>query len=94
MRTKNRAQNPKKNHKGGIDRFICREHILNPLLFRFAVTRMQETQELLIIEDHAPAHKHHYHIKTQEDLGLKKIIWPSCSPELNPIQTIWSEMKD
>lgn len=46
------------------------------------------------MEDNAPSHKHHYHIQARENLGLQKIVWPSSSPDLNPIKTIWSEMKD
>lgn len=64
------------------------------MLFPFAVTKMQETPGLLIIENNAPAHKHQYHVKAMEELVLKKVIWPSSSPDLNPIETIESEMKD
>jgi len=46
------------------------------------------------MEDNAPAHIHHYHNLPREQLGLKKLEWPASSPNLNPIETIWCEMKD
>lgn len=46
------------------------------------------------MEDNAPAHIHHYHNLPREQLGLRKIEWPANSPDLNPIETIWCEMKD
>ncbi|RPB13803.1 hypothetical protein P167DRAFT_485548 [Morchella conica CCBAS932] len=46
------------------------------------------------MEDNAPGHIHHYHDYPRERLGISKLIWPANSPDLNPIERIWMEMKD
>ena len=49
---------------------------------------------LLLIQDGAPGHAAK---ATQEDLqerGVPVIWWPAYSPDLNPIKTVWDEMKD
>lgn len=50
--------------------------------------------ELIIIEDNTPTHNKDYHDLPRTCLGFTKLEWPSNSPDLNPIETIWSEMKD
>lgn len=79
-----------------IDRkeFIYRERILNPLLFPFEFVKMQQRPGVRIMENNAPAHKHHYHDQARAELGLTRIVWHSGTPDLNPIVTIWNEMKD
>lgn len=87
------------NRRGGIDWFIYRERILNPLLFPFLVNKKEGRfgpawPGLVYMEDGAPSHKHHYHDLPRYQLGLHKLVWPACSPDLNPIECIWNEIKD
>ncbi|RPA88720.1 hypothetical protein L873DRAFT_870818 [Choiromyces venosus 120613-1] len=84
----------KKDRKGGIDWFIYRECILNPLLYPLACNAQVTCPNLLIMEDNAPSHIHQYHDLPRERLGLRKLTWPANLPDLNPIESIWCEMKD
>ena len=84
----------KPDRKGGIDWFIYRERILVPHLYPFTIEAKAQAPGILIMEDNAPAHIHHYHNSFRQQLNLHKLIWPANSPDLNPIETIWNEMKD
>ena len=46
------------------------------------------------MEDNGPPHNHNYHNIPRQRLGFSKIIWPANSLDLNPIETIWMELKD
>ena len=85
--------------RGGIDWYIYRERILNPLLHPLTRQLLIEfppgaARNITIMEDNALAHIHHYHNIPCQHLGFSKIIWPANSPNLNPIETIWMELKD
>lgn len=45
------------------------------------------------MEDNSLVFKHRWHIKAREELARKRFIWPSSLPDLNPVGTIWLEMK-
>ena len=79
-----------KGRKGGIDWYLYREQILLPLFHPF----IELYPDTIIMEDNAPSHKSHYTISLRQKLGYVKLLWPPNSPDLNPIETIWDEMKD
>jgi len=45
-------------------------------------------------EDNAPPHTSKLAGQTKEDLSLKTLNWPSYSPDINPIEGIWSYWKE
>lgn len=83
-----------KDRRGGIDWFIYRERILNPLLYPFINSVQPARPGVVIMKDNAPAHIHHYHVHPRQQLGFWNLEWPANSPHLNPIDTISCEMKD
>ena len=46
------------------------------------------------MQDNAPSHAAKDTRKELEDRGIYLIFWPAYSPDLNPIETVWMEMKD
>ena len=55
---------------------------------------MEVNPELQFMQDNASPHKAAF---TRESLRVKNIEpinWPPYSPDLNPIEAVWSEMKD
>lgn len=84
----------KKDRKDGIDWFLYCERILNPELYPFVLQKMAIRDGVLLMEDNAPAHIHHYHDYLRVQLGINKLFWPASSPDLNPIERISMEIKD
>lgn len=46
------------------------------------------------MQDGAPGHAAKDTLAELECRGITVIEWPSYSPDLNPIETIWNKMKD
>ena len=46
------------------------------------------------MQDSAPGHAAGYTLTELEERGIVPIYWPAFSPDLNPIELVWNQMKD
>jgi hypothetical protein len=55
---------------------------------------IQEHPELLFQQDNAKGHAAAFTRSVLEAAEIRVIEWPALSPDLNPIETLWDDMKD
>ena len=53
-----------------------------------------ELDELTLMEDSASVHRSKYSKSWRQAHGMKKLVWPTNSPDLNPIENFWKIVKD
>jgi transposase len=72
---------------------VYRDQILLGPLQQFWEESFEDIALPIVMEDNAPVHKK-VCIPAREALGMPVLDWPPNSPDLNPIENIWSYMKD
>ncbi|KAI0997133.1 hypothetical protein K3495_g11055 [Podosphaera aphanis] len=55
---------------------------------------IEANPSLQFMRDNAPPHKAAFTREVLIGRNIESIIWPAFSPDLNPIEAVWSQMKD
>jgi transposase len=76
-----------------VNSVIYRDQILLKPLKEFWEESFLDVNDPIVMEDNAPVHKG-VCIQARKDLGMITLEHPPNSPDLNPIETIWADMKD
>ncbi len=80
--------------RGGIDGYRHREGVLKLKLVPF--TKKVERERgvsIEVLEDCAPAHVSKFNTEYMSLHDIKKLLWPSNSPDLNASEHAWSYMR-
>ena len=70
------------------------KNLVQPRVFRQTFNFFEGFSRLA--QDNAPSHKSAksaFTTRRLEQWGVKTIIWPAESPDLNPIELVWGSMK-
>lgn len=79
-----------------LDSAVTAQHygnILQQHLMPFVDREFQGVQNCILQDDNAPPHRAHIVTELKRDIGLRTLRWPSRSPDMNPIEHVWSYMK-
>jgi hypothetical protein len=83
----------RKPGSAGIDWWRYQTCVLIPKLIPFAQACKQDRPQIVVMEDKAPAHVHHYQSVVYSLYDVSKLLWCGNSPDCNCIEPCWFYMK-
>ena len=67
--------------------------VLEDFVYPISFEKGDPSIDWLYMDDNASCHRSHITKQFKKQMGLRTIEWPPYSPDINPIENIWSVMK-